>query len=184
MLERLDTLESGAKKRGRGGKFWFRHLLGGASARRRSTCSIGGRGSAAEEVLGAAGGGADAAAQRDQEINARVEADVFRDSSVPKNQININTVDGVVYIRGTVASQQAISDIEERAKKVSGVDAVINLLAAPAPASRADQRGLDEGAHRPVRPLAIRLGLDLDPTRMSTFSCASARIAAVRLVCR
>jgi gas vesicle protein len=134
LLERLEALDRG-KKSGRGGKFWFGILLGGAVGAAAFYLLDPEKGEERRQgLLGAAGGGADAAAQRDQEINARVEADVFRDSSVPKGQININTVDGVVYIRGTVSSQQQISDIEERAKGVSGVDAVINLLRLPAPA--------------------------------------------------
>jgi hypothetical protein len=134
LLERLEALDQG-RKRGRGKKFWFGILLGGAIGAAAFYLLDPEKGEERRQgLLGAAGGGPDAAAQRDQVINARVEADVFRDSGVPKNQVNINTVDGVVYIRGTVASQQAIGDIEERAKAVSGVDAVINLLRLPAPA--------------------------------------------------
>jgi gas vesicle protein len=134
LLERLEMLDQG-KKQKRGKRFWFGLLLGGAAGAAAFYLLDPEKGEERRQgLLGAAGGGADAAAQRDQEINARVEADVFRDSSVPKGQININTVDGVVYIRGTVSSQQQISDIEERAKAVSGVDAVINLLRLPAPA--------------------------------------------------
>lgn len=134
LLARLEVLDQG-KQRRRGGKFWFGILIGGAIAAVAYYLLDPEKGEERRQgLLGAAGGGADAAAQRDQEINGRVEADVFRDSSVPKGQININTVDGVVYIRGTVSSQQQISEIEERAKGVSGVDAVINLLRLPAPA--------------------------------------------------
>lgn len=134
LLARLEALGQD-KKRGRGGRFWFGILLGGTLGAAAFYLFDPEKGEERRQgLLGAAGGGADAAAQRDQEINARVEADVFRDSSVPQGQININTVDGVVYVRGTVATQELISDIEERAKKVSGVDAVINLLRLPAPA--------------------------------------------------
>ena len=134
LLERLEMLEQG-KKQKRGKRFWVGLLLGGAAGAAAFYLLDPEKGEERRQgLLGAAGGGADAAAQRDQEINARVEADVFRNASVPQGQININTVDGVVYIRGTVASQDLISTIEDRAKQVSGVDAVINLLRLPAPA--------------------------------------------------
>lgn len=134
LLERLDALDRG-KQRKRGGRFWFGLLLGGAASAAAIYLLDPEKGEERRQgLLGAAGGGPDAAAQRDQEINARVEAEIFRSTSVPQGQINVNTVDSVVYIRGTVGSQQMIGDIEDRAKQVSGVDAVINLLRLPAPA--------------------------------------------------
>lgn len=77
------------------------------------------------------GGGADEAAERDQEVTGRVEAELFRDPSIPRGQFSINTVDNVVYIRGTATSQEQIDEIERRVKVLPGVDAVINLLRLP-----------------------------------------------------
>lgn len=134
LLERLEVLDQN-KKRKRGGRFWFGVLLGGALSVAAFYLLDPEKGEERRQgLMSAAGGSIDAAAQRDQEINGRVEAEVFRNASVPQSQLNINTVDGVVYIRGTVGSQELIGDIEDRAKKVSGVDAVINLLRLPAPA--------------------------------------------------
>lgn len=133
LLARLEALNQNQGKRG--GRFWFGVLLGGALGAAAFYLFDPEKGEERRQgLMGAAGAGPDAAAQRDQEINARVEAEVFRDSSVPQGQLNINTVDGVVYIRGTVANQGQIDDIDARAKQVSGVDAVINLLRLPAPA--------------------------------------------------
>lgn len=77
------------------------------------------------------GGGADEAAERDQEVTSRVEAELLRDATIPRGQFSINTVDNVVYIRGTATSQEQIDEIERRVKVLPGVDAVINLLRLP-----------------------------------------------------
>lgn len=134
LMARLEEIES-SKKSGGGGRFMLGLLFGGALAgavyyladeERRQT------------VMGAAssltGGGADDSAERDQATTGLVESTLFSDKSVPQGQININTVDGVVYVRGTVTSKEQIDEIERRVKGVQGVDAVINLLRLPAPA--------------------------------------------------
>jgi parallel beta-helix repeat protein len=64
----------------------------------------------------------------DQIVTERVELELFRDVSNLRSQINVNTVDGVVYVRGWVSSQEQIGEIERRIKGIEGVDAVINLL--------------------------------------------------------
>ena len=134
LLAQLQEIES-SKKKGGGGRFLFGILFGGALAGAAYYLSDEER---RKSVLGAAssltGGGADDGAERDQSVNSQVESTLFSDSSLPKDQININTVDGVVYVRGTVASKEQIDEIERRVKGVSGVDAVINLLRLPTPA--------------------------------------------------
>ncbi len=134
LLAQLQEIES-SKKKGGGGRFLFGILFGGALAGAAYYLSDEER---RKSVLGAAssltGGGADDGAERDQAVNTQVESTLFSDSSLPKDQININTVDGVVYVRGTVATKEQIDEIERRVKDVSGVDAVINLLRLPTPA--------------------------------------------------
>ena len=134
LLAQLQEIES-SKKKGGGGRFLFGILFGGALAGAAYYLSDEER---RKSVLGAAssltGGGADDGAERDNAVNSQVESTLFSDSSLPKDQININTVDGVVYVRGTVASKEQIDEIERRVKGVSGVDAVINLLRLPTPA--------------------------------------------------
>jgi len=134
LLAQLQEIES-SKKKGGGGRFLFGILFGGALAGAAYYLSDEER---RKSVLGAAssltGGGADDGAERDQAVNTQVESTLFSDSSLPKDQININTVDGVVYVRGTVATKEQIDEIERRVKGVSGVDAVINLLRLPTPA--------------------------------------------------
>lgn len=133
LLAQLQEIES-SKKKGGGGRFLFGLLFGGALAGAAYYLSDEER---RKNVLGAANsltGGPDDSAEHDQAINSQVESTLFSDSSLPKDQININTVDGVVYVRGTVASKEQIDEIERRVKGVSGVDAVINLLRLPTPA--------------------------------------------------
>lgn len=133
LLAQLQEIES-SKKKGGGGRFLFGLLFGGALAGAALYLSDSER---RQSVLGAASsltGGGDDSAERDQEVNSQVETTLFSDSSLPKDQININTVDGVVYVRGTVATKEQIDEIERRVKGVSGVDAVINLLRLPTPA--------------------------------------------------
>lgn len=133
LMARLEEIES-SRKSGGGGRFLLGILFGGALAGAAYYLSDAER---RQTVMGAASslaGGADDSAERDQATTGRVESTLFSDSSVPQGQININTVDGVVYVRGTVSSKEQIDEIERRVKGVEGVDAVINLLRLPAPA--------------------------------------------------
>lgn len=67
-------------------------------------------------------------AERDILTTRRVQKQLF--AAVPGSDrwIDINTVDGVVYIRGMVASQEQIAEVELLIRRIEGVDAVLNLL--------------------------------------------------------
>lgn len=132
LLARLEEIESN-QKGGGGGKFFLFLLFGGALAGAAYLLADPER---RQSLMGAAGSltSGDDSAERDQEVNGRVEAALFSNGSVPKDQININTVDGVVYVRGTIGTKEQIDEIERRVKGIEGVDAVINLLRLPAPA--------------------------------------------------
>lgn len=134
LVAQLEDLEVGGGSRGGGGRFFLGLLLGvGLGAALLYLLDPERGEERRQSLLGAAGGfgGADDLAERDQEVNERVEGELFRDASVPKGQININTVDGVVYVRGTANGQEQIAEIERRIKAIEGVDAVINLLRLP-----------------------------------------------------
>lgn len=60
----------------------------------------------------------------------RVESQLFRDSDVPKGDININAADGVVTLRGEV-DEPMIEEIAVRVAAVEGVARVDNLLHPP-----------------------------------------------------
>ena len=134
LLARLEEIES-SKKGGGGGRFFVGLLFGGALAGAALYLSDSER---RQSVMGAAssltGGGGDDSAERDQAVTGRVESALFSDGKTPKDQVNINTVDGVVYVRGTIGTKEQIDEIERRVKGIEGVDAVINLLRLPAPA--------------------------------------------------
>ena len=67
----------------------------------------------------------------DQTLAAKVETEIFRDEDAPKGQVNVNAEDGVVYLRGEVDRPELIEVLEERARKVQGVQDVQNLLHLP-----------------------------------------------------
>ena len=67
----------------------------------------------------------------DVTLARKVESEIFRDPDVPKGQINVNAENGTVYLRGEVGEPQLIRDLEERTRKVQGVQDVENLLHLP-----------------------------------------------------
>ncbi len=66
----------------------------------------------------------------DETLAAKVESEIFRDSDAPKGHVNVNVVDGVVYLRGEV-QEDLVEELESAARNVSGVKDVENLLHAP-----------------------------------------------------
>ena len=64
----------------------------------------------------------------DQFIADKVESEVLGDPRVPKGAININAVDGVVYVRGRVEDNDTAEYILHRVSRVDGVKEVRNLL--------------------------------------------------------
>jgi osmotically-inducible protein OsmY len=67
----------------------------------------------------------------DATLARKVETEIFRDADVPKGQINVNAENGKVYLRGEVGQTGLIKDLEERTRKVQGVQDVENLLHLP-----------------------------------------------------
>ena len=74
----------------------------------------------------------------DETLKNKVETEIFRDADAPKGQVDVNAVNGVVYLRGEVEKPEMIDDLVKAAQKVSGVKSVENLLhtpGTPAPAT-------------------------------------------------
>jgi hypothetical protein len=71
----------------------------------------------------------------DVTLKGKVETEIFRDADAPKGQVDVNVVDGVVFLRGEVEGEDMIRDLEKATKKVSGVKAVENLLHTPGTAA-------------------------------------------------
>jgi osmotically-inducible protein OsmY len=66
----------------------------------------------------------------DETLKSKVETEIFRDADAPKGKVDVNVVDGVVYLRGEV-EPDLIDDLVKATKKVSGVKSVENLLHTP-----------------------------------------------------
>ena len=58
----------------------------------------------------------------------KVETEIFRDADVPKGQINVNAVEGVVELRGEVDSQEMIDQLVAKTRNMQGVRNVENHL--------------------------------------------------------
>jgi hypothetical protein len=67
----------------------------------------------------------------DVTLARKVETEIFRDADAPKGEVDVNVVNGVVYLRGELKRPDAIRDLEDKARKVSGVRGVENLLHTP-----------------------------------------------------
>jgi hypothetical protein len=76
----------------------------------------------------------------DATITSKVESELFREPRVDKGKIDVNTVDGVVYLRGEARTPEQIKDLEAKTAKipeVKGVENLLHLPKTPAP-TRAD----------------------------------------------
>ena len=67
----------------------------------------------------------------DVTLARKVETEIFRDADAPKGQVDVNAVNGVVYLRGEVERPELIEDLVKAAQSVSGVKGVENLLHTP-----------------------------------------------------
>ena len=67
----------------------------------------------------------------DVTLARKVETEIFRDPDVPKGQINVNAENGKVVLRGQVERPEMIDDLEDKVRKIQGVQEVENLLHLP-----------------------------------------------------
>jgi osmotically-inducible protein OsmY len=67
----------------------------------------------------------------DPALARKVETEIFRDPHVPKGNINVQAHDGVVELRGEVASPELIDELVERTRSIPEVRDVENLLHPP-----------------------------------------------------
>jgi osmotically-inducible protein OsmY len=72
----------------------------------------------------------------------KVETEIFRPSDAPKGTVNVNAVDGVVFLRGVAESSKQIRELESKVEAIPGVREVKNLLHLPGtPAPHDSPRG-------------------------------------------
>ena len=67
----------------------------------------------------------------DATLAQKVQSEIFRDSDVPKGQINVNAEDGIVVLRGEVDRPELMEELVDKTRKVQGVRDVQNLLHLP-----------------------------------------------------
>jgi osmotically-inducible protein OsmY len=63
----------------------------------------------------------------DPALASKVESEVFRDTEIPKDKINVNVEYGVVYLRGELPDRELMDELVARTRKVEGVQGVENL---------------------------------------------------------
>jgi hypothetical protein len=83
----------------------------------------------------------------------KVETELFRPADAPKGTVNVNAVDGVVYLRGEVKHPEQIKQLEQRTRRIHEVRDVENLLhlrKTPAP-TRADTPSSQQRTGTPRR---------------------------------
>jgi hypothetical protein len=76
----------------------------------------------------------------DVTLTRKVETEIFRGARAPKDTVNVNVVDGVVWLRGEVKRPEQIRSLERKARAVAevrGVENLLHLTKTPAP-TRAD----------------------------------------------
>jgi BON domain len=67
----------------------------------------------------------------DVSITRKVETEIFRPAGVDKGKINVNTADGVVFLRGEVKNPEQVKELEAKAAAIPEVKRVENLLHLP-----------------------------------------------------
>ena len=86
----------------------------------------------AGKAKGVAASAAPTETPNDETLADRVRSVVLRPVDAPKGEVNINVVDGVVYLRGEVEESEEIRSLVEATERVDGVRRVESLLHTPA----------------------------------------------------
>jgi hypothetical protein len=87
----------------------------------------------------------------DRTITDKVETELFRSDDVEKGKIDVNTADGVVWLRGEAKTPEQIKELEAKALAIPEVKQVENLLHLPkTPAPKKTRRHKATPAKRRV----------------------------------
>lgn len=79
----------------------------------------------------------------DKTLTDRVESQVFANTEFGREHLNINTVDGVVYVRGELHTQDQINQVVSEIKGVANVKGVENYLHLPGTPAPNKESALD-----------------------------------------
>lgn len=77
----------------------------------------------------------------DNTLARKVETEIFRPQGAPKGKVDVNAVDGVVWLRGEVKSKGQIQSIEKAVRGIPEVKDVENLLHLPKTPAPSRTRG-------------------------------------------
>lgn len=86
-------------------------------------------------------GGSDRRPENESVLVDRVLSQVFRDPELPKGEINVDANGTTVFLRGSVADEGLVEEIEKRVRAVEGVDDVVNLINKPEADPSAERAG-------------------------------------------
>ncbi|HZU39416.1 MAG TPA: BON domain-containing protein [Solirubrobacteraceae bacterium] len=84
----------------------------------------------------------------------KVETELFRPRGAPKGSVDVNVVEGVVYLRGQVKRPDQIAELERRTREipeVRGVENLLHLHKTPSP-TRADSPKRAQKSPRSPKP--------------------------------
>jgi osmotically-inducible protein OsmY len=88
-------------------------------------------------------GSSGSAPENDPALTAKVESEVLSRWNYPKGRISVNSVDGIVELRGVCETQEQIDELEQEVRKVTGVLDVHNYLHLPNTPAPNKQDSLD-----------------------------------------
>lgn len=77
----------------------------------------------------------------DVTLTRKVETEIFRPANAPKGKIDVNAVDGVVWLRGEVKNKSQMQSIEKAVRAIPEVKEVENLLHLPKTPAPSRTRG-------------------------------------------
>jgi osmotically-inducible protein OsmY len=72
----------------------------------------------------------------DPALAQKVASEVFQDKDIPKDKVNVNVENGVVYLRGELPDRGLMDKLVARARQVEGVQGVENLTHLPSEATQ------------------------------------------------
>ncbi|MGA2924924.1 MAG: BON domain-containing protein, partial [Solirubrobacteraceae bacterium] len=106
----------------------------------------------------------------DATLASRVRAEISLAPAAGNGGVEVNVVDGIVYLRGAVEHTEQIAELERRARAIADVHGVENLLHVPKAPARSRAR-----APRQSRAGALR---SKAATRMATTTAPAGEPAA------
>ena len=124
--------DNGARRRNMARDRTMARMRSGAQeAQRKAQYAQGVATGAAHQAKQATSGGEEKEPPNDVTLARKVESIIFRDDHAPKDKVSVNAEDGVVYLRGELASRDQIDGLVKAANDVEGVRRVENLLHLP-----------------------------------------------------